>query len=345
MSVGQTKSLSYYTVAGELIQTSATTVAEPNSAPAPLLSKLLVLDDGVEAHQVTVGRLPKREDQERGYRMIDSEILAGRRLARQAARGDGRYPPQLARLIGYDADSAEPFALFEPYRGEAADAVAGHLLRAGQHKFQLSLLTGLRWLAEAGLAHRSLGPGTVRWDGEQVQITDFSLATVIGAERQSVGSLPWAAPEQRGPTVHGQVTDRDDVWAAGRLIFYVITGQELNERDQLAEWPLLVDLLVGVFGPPEQRPTARELLRVRLDQRDPVPAGSGIDPRIEKGIADFYAARTRRHNRIFGQATAEPDPEPAEHKTSQSWLRRLPFLIGALVILALVGVGVGVWLK
>jgi hypothetical protein len=313
MSLGQIPSLSYSTIAGEKVQTSATIVAEADCLRPPLLARQLKLEDGTEAHQITMTQVASHDDRIRGYRMIDSEILAGRRLAHQAAHG--AYPRQLARLIGYDADSAESFALFEPYRGEPTAAVAGHLLPAGQLQFQVSLLTGLRRLAEAGIAHRGLEPATVRWDGEQVQIVDFGLATVI----------------------------RDDVWAAGRLIFYVTTGEELNEREQLAEWPALMDLLAGVFGPPADRPAVRELLTARLRERDPVPPGSAVDPQIQQGREDFYAARERRQVRSGLQAVPLEDSGQDQMKWRHSRLRRLPFLIGIVAVLTLVGVGV--WLK
>jgi hypothetical protein len=339
-SPGQLLTLSYRTVDGSTRQVDATVLTAPSPTTAPLFTRLLKLEDGREARQVTVGRLSNREDRSRGYGMIDSEILAGLRLVRQAKHS--AYPPQLARLIGYDADGAEPFALFEPYRGEAVDAVAGHLLPTGQHKFQVGLLTGLRWLAEAGIAHRGIGPTTVRWDGEQAQITDFHLATVIGADRQVVGQRPWAAPEQRPGQAIGQVGDRDDIWATGRLIFYVVTGQELVERDQIADWPTLMDLLDDVFGPPADRPNARELLTVRLRERDPVPQSIGSESLLNAGRADFEIARQRRQDRAAAVAGSSALTGSKRDRTGKSWLRMLPFLIVLMVLMAL---GLEVWPK
>jgi hypothetical protein len=338
---GQTLALSYLTAAGQRATAYATVMAEASSAPSPLLARLLKFDDGREVYQVTVGRLSSRSDQEHYYRLIDSENLVGLRLARQA--GHGEYPPQLARMIGYDADSAAPFALFEPYRGEAVETVAGHLLPAGQHRFQVSLLTGLRWLAEAGIAHRGLSPATVRWDGDQVQITDFSLATVIGAAREAVGSLPWAAPEQRAGQATDKVTVKDDIWAAGRLIYYVTTGDELRDREQLRDWPALMDLLTDVFGPPDLRPTARDLLVARLREADPVPRGIGADPALKQGYVDFYAARERRHELAADQAGSSADHASEQKRTRRSWLRVLPFLISLTVLALIAVVGVEVW--
>jgi serine/threonine protein kinase len=268
----------------------------------------------------------------------------------------------VSRLIGYEATSAEPFALLEPYRGETLGTVARRLLPGDQHRFQVSLLTGLCWLATAGIAHRGIGPSTVRWDGQHVQITDFSLATVIGARREAIGAPPWAAPEQRPGQGRGQVGAQDDVWAAGRLIHYVLTGEELTDRRQLADWPGLGTLLAGVFGPPEERPSARELLTRRLRESTPVPQGIGADPLLEEGRAQFYHQRARKHPGIApafaaagqageqtGPATASgPQADASGPKAGQgdqapSAARRLRLLIGGLAT-ALAVIGLAVWL-
>jgi serine/threonine protein kinase len=326
VDAGDIRTLDYLTPAGDRTRARGTVTGRADQVPPPLSSHLIRLDDGTEAVQVSLAEIPAKRLAE-AYGKIDNQILAGLRLARHV--GAGRYPPQVSKLIGYDPDSAQPFALYEPYRGEQVESVAGHLLPAGQHKFQASLLTGLRWLAEAGIAHRGLSPVTVRWDGEQAQITDFSLATLLGSRREVAGTKPWAAPEQQPGYVSGDVTDRDDIWAAGRLIFYVVTGEDLVDRDHLGEWPALADLLAGVFEPPERRPSAREMLAVRLRERDPVPAGPHADPELDKGRAEFFASRARlRHEPTPADAEiAEPpaawppQPPPVTASPRRGWRR------------------------
>ena len=206
---------------------------------------------------------------EPGYDLIDNEILAGLQLCRLA--GPDHHPQEVSKLTGYSADGPESFVLLEPYRGVPVGEVAGKLLMADRHRFQVSLLTGLRWLGTAGVAHRNIGPRTIRWDEEshRAQITDFAHATIFGTPRQIIGTQPWAAPEQRVNRTSGEVGDRDDIWAAGRLIFYVLTGEEPGDRDSIMREPELAQLLEGVFGPPEDRPTCRELLVDRLGCKDP----------------------------------------------------------------------------
>ena len=250
----RTEVLRDHSVADSSERMTAVTEGETEPAPPFLSARRIRLPDGSWARRLLV----EPGHRATGYQRLDNEILAGLRLGRLAR--DGCYPPELSRLISYEADSAEPYALLEPYRGEPLTAAARRLLPDEQHRFQVSLLGALCWLAAAGIAHRGIEPSSVRWDGEHVQITDFSLASVIGASREVIGTPPWAAPEQRREQVSGQVSDRDDVWAAGRLIHYVLTGEELSHHRQVADVPGLDDLLAGVFGPPDSRPTAGELL-------------------------------------------------------------------------------------
>lgn len=265
---------------------------EEEPAPPYLVAQRVQLADGSTARRLLVGPA----DRACGYRRLDNEILAGLRLRRLV--GDNPHPSEVSRLIDYEADSAEPFALLKPYRGEPLATAARRLLPEEQHRFEVSLLRALCWLAAAGIAHRGLSPSTVRWDGTCVQITDFSLATVFEVPREVIGALPWAAPEQRRSRdgqAHGQVSGRDDVWAVGRLIYYVLTGEELTTVRQVAGVPGLDDLLQGVFGPPGGRPTASEMLTARLNQPSPVPRGQAATSSLDDGHTQFYLIRNRKH--------------------------------------------------
>jgi hypothetical protein len=333
--------LSYRGVSGEDLQDAAT-VSGADQAPESLIARSLQLADGTQVRQLLVDPARRKD----GYQRLDNEILAGLRLARQARSRP--YPPEVSRLIGYAADSISPFALLEPYRGESADAVAGHLAPTGQHEFRVSLLTGLRWLAEAGIAHCGIGPSTVRWDGEHVLITDFSLATVIGARQQVIAPPAWAA--LRSQT--GLASEGDDILAAGLLIYYVLAGEELTDPGKLDDWPGLGDLLAEVFRKdPGLRPSARELLTERLGARDPVPRGLGIDPALEQGRREFDARRKAKHPELSLGEVAGTSASPASEQEGKNdaggpagRLRRLRLLIGGLVT-ALVVAGLVAWAR
>jgi serine/threonine protein kinase len=248
-------------------------------------------------------------DRVTGYEHLDNEILAGRRLHRVV--GDDDYPLAVSRLFGdteggdyrpagtrrENKAAADPYALLDPYRGKPLHAVVGQMMDGEQEDFEASLLAGLCWLEAAGIAHRGLSPWTVRWDTHrrQAQITDFSLSTVFGVPREAIGPPKWVGPEQRpGGKVGGVVTERDDMHAAARLIYYVRSlGGEISRLDQLGE--LELEYLRPLFSSPDQRLTAAELLARRGGGGNPVPRGTGSDMRLENGRKRFDSRRRDKH--------------------------------------------------
>jgi len=273
-----------------------------------LQARRVWLEDDTELRQHRVLPGPRRSV---GYDRLDNEIIAGRLL--YEVSGWGGYPPEVTCLYGDEATSADPYALFEPYQGEQLSQVGTHLFTEEQEAFEVSLLTGLCWLAAAGIAHRALSPDTVRWDSQRrrMQITDFSRSTVFGAPREAIAGSPhWIAREARPGSFGGVVSERDDIWAAGRLIFFVRSqGETLAGRGQLAETGLS-ELLDGVFGPPEGRPTARELLVDRMRQPEPVPPGAGSHAGLKQGRRRFWEARQSKHPGAVIPAEAAEDAYP-----------------------------------
>ena len=284
--------LRFRRVTGEQVEAEVRVDDEELAAAHYLTARRVWLDDGTELRQHRAARTSQRST---GYDRLDNEILAGRRLY-DVSESSG-HPTEVAGLYGDEATSADSFALLEPYRGDPLREAVEHLLDDDAEAFQASLLTGLCWLAAAGIAHRALSPDTVRWDSHrrQVQITDFSLSTVFGAPREAVaGSPSWVAREQRPGSARGLVSDRDDIWAAGRLIFFAFNqGEELARRDQLADSGL-AGPLEGVFGPPEDRPTAAELLG-RMGGAVPVADGAAESTWLREARQQFWEVRQRKH--------------------------------------------------
>ena len=78
-----------------------------------LIARKVRLEDGTELRQHRPTSGSQRRD---GCERLDNEILAGRGL--YGVVDWGGYPPEVARLYGDEATSADPYALFEPYRGQ-----------------------------------------------------------------------------------------------------------------------------------------------------------------------------------------------------------------------------------
>jgi len=233
-----------------------------------------------------------------GYARLDNEVLAGRRLHRMADWSG--YPPEVVRLYGDESTSADPFALFDPYRGEPLREVGPNLFDDEFDKFLTGLLTGLCWLAGAGIAHRSISPDTVLWDSNSVQITDLSRSAPFGTARTPIGGTgAWVSRESRPDTCYGTVGPTDDVWAAVRLIYFVRSrGEDLEDFGKLGESGLAQmfnGLLGAVFGPPEGRPTASDLIEYGLRRPHLLPSlVDGSKPLIS-GRTGFLVARERKH--------------------------------------------------
>jgi hypothetical protein len=290
--------LRFRRVTGEQVEAMA--VLDDAEFPAGdfLIARQVRLEDGTELRQHRVAAAAKRLGGDSpygdsGYDRLDNEILAGRRLGRVAT---WRYPPELARLYGDEATSADPYALFEPYLGVPLREAAAYLLGDELEAFQVSLLTGLCWLAAAGVAHRAISPDTVLWDarGGMAQITDFSRSTVFGVPRTPVdGSWDWVAREQRPGTAYGTVGPQDDIWAAGRLIYFASSqGEDIVDRSQLVGHGL-AELLGEVFGPPEGRPAASDLLALK-GRGNPAPRLAD-GAALNQGRRLFLEARERKH--------------------------------------------------
>ncbi|TKK85242.1 hypothetical protein FDA94_26600 [Herbidospora galbida] len=325
MTLKQGDSLTFFEPGGRRTEAVLEAAEEIAWSGSPLQAHRVILScaDGTVRQYRHLSPLTSAHE---AYQALDNEILAGLRMHRLC--GDRLYPASVSRLAGYEANGKEPFALVEHYRGSPIGSTSGRIVPGEGVRFQSTLLTGARWLNAAGIAHRSISPANVHWDGMTAQITDFSTATIVGAPREEIGRPPWQAPEQRPGQVEGWVSQKEDVWSVGRLIYYVATGRELIRSEQAKEEPELAHLLNGIFGPIEGRPTPRMLL-TRLNLHDPVPQQIQPDAALEQGRADFHVHRMRKHpglRTVNGSmprpATQSPPPPPPEPDTRKGWWRR-----------------------
>jgi hypothetical protein len=266
-----------------------------------LMTRMVWLEDatpsGLELRQDRPVNGDRRSE---GYLRLDNEILTGRRLHQVAASSE--YPTELACLYGDEASSADPFALFEPDHGEPVREAGPYLYGDAFDQFLVDLLTGLCWLAGAGVAHRAISPDTVLWDSHagRAKIMGFSRSASFGSPRTPMaGSPKWIARESRPDTCYGLVGSTDDMWAAARLLYFVRSrGKDLENVGKLAEVglsQLFNGMLEKVFGPPEGRPTVRDLVEHGLRKPLLLPSLEDGGKRLLQGRASFLNARARLH--------------------------------------------------
>jgi hypothetical protein len=223
---------------------------------------------------------------------LENEVRVGYRLLDRFIEG---HPAEIVEVLGHDLDAAEPFLLAKRPRGLQVKDVAGQLSLDEQDEFEKGLFRALHCLAAIGVVHGDLSPLTVHWDQEKatVQLSDFGYAALVGdpvPPRVAATVISgWVRPPARRLAAHG-----DDIWAAGQLVLYAITGRadpaELSSRG-----PALRSLLDGVFADPvDTRPHASALLG-RLSARPHVMAPrTEDDERFEEGRRKFDETLTQK---------------------------------------------------
>ncbi len=215
-------------------------------------------------------KVPDDREEEHGkeYQDLDHEARVGMRLSwHYAISGTSRdeYPRSLPRMLGHDMDGPKPFVLYasgpDPDECVTIERINGNVSMETAPAFALSLFGALRMLALVEVAHDGLGGSTVCWlDGEEtVHITDFSTATFFGEARRSAGARGFAPPEQRiGLPAH----PGDDVFAAGVLIYYAVTGTfpRANRPDVASRGPRFQQIMEGLLAPEGERPLAATVM-------------------------------------------------------------------------------------
>lgn len=237
------------------------------------------------------------------YDHLDQEVLAGMTLAELYPHS---YPRELARLVGYNLDIREPYALFEPYRGEPLSKQGHSLLVSERLELTTSLLRTLQLLHEAGLEHGNIIAESVYWDGQAVQLVDFEHCRLLSQDDSG--------------------SSAKDIRDAGALLVAIHTGETSSEPagpvTSLGE-PLRSLLENTLLEDPMRRPTAKALLAswgaspARVVQRD-------VQAPLRKGWLLFDQ---------ISQMKLPPEPVPGGTRRDISVLR--PFVAGILLVLLL----------
>ncbi|MFI7634759.1 Stk1 family PASTA domain-containing Ser/Thr kinase [Nonomuraea sp. NPDC049400] len=147
-------------------------------------------------------------------------------------------------------------------------------------EIMIPVLAALGAAHQAGLVHRDVKPENVLMtDDGRVKVVDFGLARAIEATNQTrtgvmIGTIAYMAPEQ---VTLGAADVRSDVYAAGIMLFELVTGQQPYDG---------------------QTPMSVAYRHVH----DTVPAPSSLVPEVPPLIDTLVAHATAR----------EPDARPAD---------------------------------
>lgn len=163
------------------------------------------------------------------------------------------------------------------------------------------LLAGLASLHAAGMVHRDVKPANCLFVGGRLKLADFGLLTESHPLVSRIGTQKYMPPD-------GRMDTRADVYAAGLVIYEILTGQSVDNFPHLG-------------------PQAREIVR---------------DPTLARLLRLVLRACEREPQDRFADARAmlaELD-RPAKLRPHSS---RRRILIAALVAV-LIAIGAGVWL-
>ncbi|MFI2606478.1 hypothetical protein [Kitasatospora sp. NPDC018619] len=305
--------LAFLTPDGRRNRTWARFGADPGpAARGPLRARRAVLNNTVRCLQVRAAGADApggAEAAPASFAALDAETAVALRLHRAlAAPGeDGPFPA----LIGYELDGAEPFALYRLPRGRTVERLHG--LPGAQLRFiERDLVDALAVLAELGLVHHGVAPGTVRWDGRRVQLWGLDAVTHTGRPRTPRGAAPYAPPEVRDGV--GCSDPRDGLWSVAQVMYSLVTGRE-GDPDRpppdLADHRSLAHTMGPAFAPrAADRPTPAALFGLLAPDRAPAADRLAAD-----GLAAHRAGydRTLALKRSAGAAApGEPVGEPAD---------------------------------
>jgi hypothetical protein len=116
------------------------------------------------------------------------------------------------------------------------------------------LLQGLASLHEAHMVHRDVKPANCLYVDNQLKLADFGLLTKASGEVSRLGTEKYMPPD-------GQMDARADVYAAGLVVYEMITGASVDRFPQLGR---RADAIAA-------DPVLSALLRIALEACQPDP--------------------------------------------------------------------------
>lgn len=242
-----------------------------------------------EFRMLSAVKLIKRE-------AADEELVMRFRRERQIL-ADLKHPNIASLYDGGTTSEGLPYLVMEYVEGE--NIVRYCMKQRATTRTKLSLFRDLsRAVAYAhlkGVLHRDIKPSNILVSDAGIpKLLDFGIA---GYEHPDVGgdltlgrispmTPEYASPERRKGR---RVTEADDIYALGLVLFYLLTGRHPRrvagnwevtlramqiEQPQDAMFAQCVDLLARVLGPPQWRPTTADALAAEIEEIWTMPASA-----------------------------------------------------------------------
>jgi serine/threonine protein kinase len=201
---------------------------------------------------------------------------------------------QTAELVYYVMDPADDISGGPASKGpDYCPATLEGKLRAGPLEPDVcwrhaeELLAGLACLHEAGIVHRDVKPSNCLFVEGVLKLADFGLVTKTDREISRLGTWKYMPPD-------GQMDAKADVYAAGLVIYEMMTGRPAGR------FPRLSKTASQVAHDPTMRALNR--LSLRACQRDPerrFPNAQGMLDELRASAPQLVASRKRTRRRVL----------------------------------------------
>ncbi len=148
-------------------------------------------------------------------------------------------------------------------------------------QYTRQLLAGLAFLHGSGMVHRDVKPANCLFLGGELKLADFGLLTEAGPQVSRVGTQTYMPPD-------GHMDARADVWAAGLVIYEMLSGLPAESFPRLGESAkqIVADPVLDV------------LMKLALRACEPDPQKRFTDARrMLDELEDNLSAATTRQSR------------------------------------------------
>jgi serine/threonine protein kinase len=299
-----------------------------------------------------------------------------RRLAHEARALESFEHPGLVRLYDTGLAGDQAYLVMEYVEGItlAESLRRGPLTPREVAALGVSLADALAYVHERGIVHRDVKPSNILISlGGDAKLGDFGIAQLHDAATLTItgsmlGTVSYMAPEQLEDT---QVGPSADIWSLGIVLLESLTGRRVYEgspseivaRRLRAPIPLPSDLPVPwkiIFSGmldhrPDQRLSGRDVAALLASSPYAVPWSPGEmygdDATYDLTALAPASAPASDTTIVVGPAAmigadATQISRPPTRRSPQRQRARRPIktVIGALVALAVIGIGLGFWL-
>src|SRR6201987_2156483 len=261
------------------------------------------------AHDPVIDRLV-------AIKILRSELVIGsgaeqllERFRREARAAGRRVHPNIVTIWDFGEVDGGPFLVMELVDGSSLDAfikLSGPPPADRSVRIIPQVLCALDFAHGSGIVHRDIKPSNILvLDQDHVKVADFGIARIDTSDFTIVGDLlgtpAYMAPEQ---LTGGPIDHRTDVFAAGVILFEMLTGVKPFRGKSITE----IMSFMEKRGPEDIRalnPALPESLRLVLGR------ALAFDPGARYGSAAEFSAALHEAISVVVPERPPAAPQPA----------------------------------